>query len=228
MAKLIVIDGLDGSGKATQANKLFEYFKKNKYNAYKISFPAYESPSSTAVQMYLNGELGSDPLALNPYMCSTFYAVDRAIQYTKTLKGIFDQPDAVIVADRYISANIIHQGGKIQDICERKKFFQWAYDFETNLMKIPRDDITIFLDVPVWKSQELMLQRYNGNSEKRDIHEASVKYLEMCHDSANTAVDILRESGYNWVRVNCLNRENNLRTVDDIFNSILKLAETVM
>ena len=117
MAKLIVIDGLDGSGKATQTELLKQYLEKEKqYKVYKISFPDYESDSSAPVKMYLSGELGSDPETLNPYMCSAFYAVDRAIQYVKNIKAMMSEGDNVIVlADRYLSANIIHQGAKLKD-----------------------------------------------------------------------------------------------------------------
>ena len=121
MAKLIVIDGLDGSGKATQTELLKQYLENEKqYKVYKISFPDYASDSSAPVKMYLSGELGNDPEALNPYMCSAFYAVDRAIQYVKSIKAMMSEGDNVIVlADRYLSANIIHQGAKLKEESER-------------------------------------------------------------------------------------------------------------
>ena len=93
MGKLIAIDGLDGSGKATQVGRLYSYLKEQGKNVYRASFPEYKSESSRAVRMYLNKELGDDPYKLNPYACSTFYAIDRVIQFIMTLGDLYNQPD---------------------------------------------------------------------------------------------------------------------------------------
>src|SRR5699024_6210833 len=104
MAKLIVIDGLDGSGKATQVGLLKQYLEKiSKYKIYSLSFPDYDSESSAAVKMYLSGKLGNDPEALNPYMCSSFYAIDRAIQYVTKFKQYMEDDNAILISDRYLS-----------------------------------------------------------------------------------------------------------------------------
>ena len=125
MAKLIVIDGLDGSGKATQVGLLKQYLEKiSKYKIYSLSFPDYDSESSAAIKMYLSGKLGNDPEALNPYMCSSFYAIDRAIQYVTKFKQYMEDDNAILISDRYLSANIIHQGAKIKDSEERHKFYE--------------------------------------------------------------------------------------------------------
>lgn len=109
MGKLIVIDGLDGSGKATQVGRLYSYLKEQGRNVHKASFPEYSSGSSKAVRMYLNKELGDDLYKLNPYACSSFYAVDRVIQFIMTLGDLYNEPDSIILCDRYISANVIYQ-----------------------------------------------------------------------------------------------------------------------
>lgn len=230
MGKIVVIDGLDGSGKGTQTNMLYNWLKDNLYNAHKIRFPEYNSPSSSAVKMYLNGELGNNASELNPYMCSTFYAVDRVIQYIKDFKEIYEQ-DSIIVSDRYISANIIHQGGKIKDVKLRNEFFKWAYEFETKLLGIPKEDITIILEVPVWKSQELITKRYHGDENKKDIHEDNTGYLQMCYESSNSAVEYLNKLGYKWEKINCINElegKGELKTREDIFGEVLEKVMSII
>lgn len=233
MAKLIVIDGLDGSGKATQTELLKQYLEKEKqYKVYKISFPDYESDSSAPVKMYLNGELGSDPETLNPYMCSTFYAVDRAIQYIKNIKAMMSEGDNVIVlADRYLSANIIHQGAKLKDEFKRHSFYEWDYEFETKLVGIPQEDATIILSVPVEVSQKLMSHRYNNDESKKDIHESNIKYLEDCYFAATDACEYLRSKGYRWEMIKCetCNEQGDpvgIKSIDEIHKEIIqKLKE---
>ena len=228
MGKLIVIDGLDGQGKATQTELLVKYLKSNGYSkVYKVSFPDYQSESSAAVKMYLSGELGNDPEKLNPYMCSSFYAVDRAIQCVKYINNLLADEDAIIIADRYLSANIIHQGAKIRDIEKRHKFYKWDYEYETCLLGIPKEDITIILSVPVQISQKLILARYSGDDTKRDIHESDIKYLNDCYEQANDAYEYLSSIGYNWSLIHCeTDDKSNIKSIEDIHNSIVnKLKE---
>lgn len=220
MGKLIVIDGLDGSGKATQAEILYSKLKNMGKNAYKVDFPDYTSDSSAAVKMYLTGQLGKEASKINPYMCGLFYTVDRAIQFTKRINDIYNQNDSIIICDRYISANVIHQGSKLLSTNDKNKYFEWIYDLEVNKVGLPRDDITIILSLPVEISQRLMSKRYNNHEEKKDIHEADIKYLEMCFDTVDKAVKHLNEIGYNWIKIDCSNKDNNIRTKEEIENDI--------
>ena len=221
MGKLIVIDGLDGSGKATQTELAKRELEKLGYNVYSTSFPNYNSQSSAAVKMYLNGELGTDATKLNPFMCSTFYAVDRAIQFQKELYSIYDKPNTILLADRYISANIIHQGGKFKNTEDMIKFFLWDYDLEVNHIGIPHEDITIALDVPVAVGQKLMTSRYNGHEEKKDIHESNVTYLENCHKTLEVACENLPNFGHNWVKILCSEDNETIRGINDIHTDIM-------
>lgn len=228
MAKLIVIDGLDGSGKATQVGLLKQYLEKiSKYKIYSLSFPDYDSESSAAVKMYLSGKLGNDPEALNPYMCSSFYAIDRAIQYVTKFKQHMEDDNAILIQDRYLSANIIHQGAKIKDSEERHKFYEWVYDYETKLIGIPKEDITIILSVPVDISQKLMTSRYNGDNSKKDIHEANVKYLKDCYFAAHDAYNYLKSKGYAWDMIHCETvLGDNIKSIEAIHVEIIqKLKE---
>lgn len=226
-ATLIAIDGLDGGGKRTQSEILYNRLKNKGYKVHLVSFPFYESKSSSAVKMYLDGEITKDTMELNPYICSSFYAVDRVIQYKKNLEKLMEDEDAIIILDRYISSNIIHQGGKIKDLATRKQFFRWAYDYETRLLGIPKEDITVVLDVPVWKSQELLKERYNNDESSMDIHESNVKYLNMCYDSMNSALVILNEEGYNWVKVDCV-VDKEMRSKEDIADEIMGHIEYLL
>lgn len=220
MARFIVIDGLDGCGKATQTELLKQALEKMGKKVVKISFPDYDSDSSAPVKMYLSGKLGDDPELLNPYMCGSFYAVDRFIQYVTDWKKYFDEDDnTIIIADRYLSANIIHQGGKIEDKAEREKYIKWCYEYESNLCGLPKEDVTILLTVLPKVSQKLMTERYNGHEEKKDIHEANIGYLNNCYNSLSETLDIIKHNNIaNWVSIDCTeySSDNNNLTIKDI------------
>lgn len=191
------------------------------------SFPDYESESSSAVRMYLKGELGKDPCSLNPYMCSMFFTVDRAIQYMKNIKDILNKDDSIVVCDRYISANLIHQGAKIKDIEERHKFYDWCYEFETETIGLPREAVTIILSLPVEISQKLMSVRYNGDSSKKDIHENSIAYLKECYDTSMDVYKHLKSKGFTWEMVDCKDKDtDSIKPIEVIHNEIIeKLKE---
>lgn len=228
MGKLIAIDGLDGSGKATQVGRLYSYLKEQGKNVYRASFPEYKSESSRAVRMYLNKELGDDPYKLNPYACSTFYAIDRVIQFIMTLGDLYNQPDSIILCDRYISANIIHQASKLSSQEERKKLFDWLYDTEVNKLGIPHEDITIVLSVPVEVSQKLMDMRYKDGNGKKDLHESNVKFLQDCYDNIELAIEYLPTKSHNWVKIECSDGKGWIRSEDDIQAEILKIVTPIL
>lgn len=154
-------------------------------------------------------------------MCNNFYSVNRAVQYHKTFKQILEQLDSIIISDRYISANIIHQGAKISDELERQEFFKWTYDNEVNKMGLPLEAITIILRVSVWESQELIRNRYDND-------ESNVDYLEKCYNTVSSAVDYLKEIGYNWKVIACLNENNDMKTREEIMAEILGNIEDLL
>lgn len=228
MGKLIVIDGLDGSGKATQVGRLYSLLKNQGKDVYRASFPEYSSGSSKAVRMYLNGELGKDLYQLNPYMCSTFYAVDRAIQFVMSLQDLYDKPDSIILCDRYISANIIYQASKLSTEEERKKLFDWLYDTEVNKLGIPHEDITIALSVPVEVSQKLMDKRYKEDGGKKDLHESNVKFLTDCYENMKLAIDYLPTQGHNWVGIECSDGNGWILSENEIQSKILEVITPIL
>lgn len=228
MGKLIVIDGLDGSGKATQADILFKRLQSLGKNVHKASFPNYDSDSSMAVQMYLSGEMGSDAAKLNPFMCSLFYAIDRAIQFNKELYDIYNEPDSILICDRYFSANVIHQGSKFKTDAEKREFFEWVYDTEATKVGLPLDDITIVLRLPISVSQGLMSKRYSGDESKKDIHEADVAYLKKCYNTVDIAVEHLNNKGHNWVKIECDDGNNGIRTIEAIAKDIWQRVDGII
>ena len=217
--KLIIIEGSDGSGKATQTKKLYDRLEKNNYNIKKVEFPNYNSESSALVKMYLRGDFGKHAEDVDPYVCSTFFAVDRYASF-KTEWEEFYNDGGIIICDRYTTSNMIHQASKME-VEERDKYLEWLNDLEFNLYKIPKPDCVIFLDVPVEMSQKLMKDRNNkitGESEK-DIHESDFDYLKKSYENS-----LYIAKKYDWQRINCI-KDDNMRTIDDIHEEIYSIVK---
>ena len=223
MGKLIVIDGTDGSGKQTQMEMLEENLKKAGIKYKKISFPNYDSPSSSLVKMYLSGEFGNDADKISPYIASSFFAVDRYATYKKDLEEYYEN-GGLILADRYTTANMVHQAGKIHDKNERKKFLDWLWDLEFNIYRIPIPTKVFFLNMPTEYSLKLMENRKNkfDATAKKDIHESNKEYLKECYDSA---CEIAKE--YNWEEIKCV-KEGSIRTREDISNEIFEIVKKIV
>lgn len=218
--KLFIIEAGDGSGKATQAQRLADRLKDRGFKAAKISFPNYESPSSALIKMYLQGEFGSSPEDVNPYAASAFYAVDRYASYKKDW-GDFYRQGGILVADRYTTSNMVHQAAKISRPAERVAFLDWLFDLEFVKFQLPRPDAVIFLHMPPEVSFRLLRDRDSKtpNREKRDIHEEHEEFLE---SSYRNACRLAAE--YGWHTVDCC-REGALRTVEDIHQEIYELVQ---
>lgn len=215
MGKLFVIDGTDGSGKQTQFEKLKESLTKDKIDYKIVSFPNYNSPSSSLVKMYLSGEFGKDAKKISPYIASTFYAVDRYATFQTEYKNYYKN-GGIILADRYTTANMVHQAGKIENKEERKKFLDWLWDLEFNLYGLPVPTQVFFLNMPVEKSLELIKNRENKftHSTQKDIHESDEKHLL---DSYHAACEIAKD--YQWYEVKCI-KNDKIRTIEDIHTEI--------
>lgn len=182
MGKLIVIDGLDGSGKSTQLNLLETYLKENGYAYRQISFPDYDQPSSALVKMYLAGEFGEAADSVNAYAASSFYAVDRYASYKKFWERDYKE-GTPIVAARYATSNAIHQMAKLPK-SEWDAYLEWLEYYEYEQLGLPRPDAVVFLDMPLHIAQMLMSGRYHGDESKKDIHERDLAYLKQCRESA--------------------------------------------
>jgi dTMP kinase len=215
--KLIIIEGLDGSGKSTQIELLENYLKTQSVDYKKIKLPDYDSPSSTLVKMYLAGEFGSNASDVNAYAAGTFYAVDRYASFKLNWKKDYDN-GTLILADRYATSNSIYQMEKI-DSSEWDNYLDWSADFEYNKIGIPKPDLVIYLDMPVEISQKLMTSRYNGDEGKKDVHEANVEFLNKCRQSA-----LYTAQKQGWKVVSCSDGKEPL-SIDEIHNNIVKLID---
>ncbi len=214
MGKLIVLEGLDGSGKSTQLDLLPQNLEKNGIVCKKVSFPDYDNPSSTLVKMYLAGDFGSKPNDVNAYAASTFYGVDRYASY-KMNWGEFYGNGGTVVSGRYTTSNAVHQCSKLPE-SEWEGFLNWLYDFEYNKIAIPKPDKVIFLDMPIEVSQKLLSKRYEGDEEKKDIHEKDTEYLNRCRKAA-----IFTANYSNWDIIPC-SQDGEARSIEDIANDVLK------
>ncbi len=220
MGKLFVIDGTDGSGKQTQLEYLKDHLKNDNIDFRTVSFPNYESPSSSLVKMYLGGEFGDNAQEISPYVASTFYAADRYATYQKELKEYYEN-GGIIIADRYTTANMVHQAGKIHDEAERNKFLDWLFNLEFEIYKIPKPDVVFFLNMPVEKSSELMKDRANKitNDTKKDIHEKSKEHLEAAYKAACELVP-----KYGWNEIKCV-ENGEIRSRAEIHNEIYDIVK---
>jgi dTMP kinase len=173
---MIVIEGSDGSGKATQFNLLSERLKATGYDVEVFDFPRYDKDSSHFVKEYLNGHYGSAD-EISPYTASLFYALDR-YEASRDIKKALNQGKIALV-NRYVGSNMGHQGAKFEDPVEQRGFFVWEDNLEFQLLNIPRPTINIFLRVPAEISYELIAQKNKRNytTSIRDQHEADIQHL---------------------------------------------------
>ncbi len=171
----IVIDGTDGSGKATQTDLLVKRFKQENVPVETVSFPQYGTKSAGPTEEYLSGKYGS-ALEVGPYRGSIFFAVDR-YDASQRIRCWLENGMAV-VADRYVGSNMGHQGSKIQDLQERKKFFNWNMQLEFEIFDIPKPDVNVVLHVPAAVAQKLAQENTSKHCLTRDIHEEDLRHLE--------------------------------------------------
>ncbi len=213
MGRLIVIEGLDGSGKSTQLELLFKNLQDKGVDCRSVSFPNYEDDSSALVKMYLAGQFGSKPDDVNAYAASSFYAVDRYASFKKDW-GEYYNGGGTVVSGRYATSNAIHQCSKLPEE-DWVEFLSWMYDFEYKKLGIPEPDKVIFLDMPTEISQKLMDKRYDANGGHKDIHESDIEYLDKCRKAALFTAEY---SG--WTVISC-GRDGEPRTIEDIAEEIL-------
>lgn len=215
MGRLIVIEGLDGSGKNTQSEKLYKYLSEKGVKVRKIDFPNYESQSSALVRMYLSGELGSSPDDTNAYAASVFFACDRYVSYVTDWKSFLSEDNTVVIANRYTTANAYHQLAKMPKE-NWDSFLEWLWDFEFSKLGLPEPDTVLCFAVPPEISERNIEKRCAEKKVEKDIHEADSEYLERCYEAAKYAADKL-----GWHMIHCV--ENGVQlTIDEIFDTVLE------
>ncbi|MBT4857133.1 thymidylate kinase [Candidatus Uhrbacteria bacterium] len=185
--RLIVIDGTDGSGKATQTQLLVDRFKAENLPVETISFPQYGTKSAGSVEEYLSGKYGS-AYEVTGYQASVLFAVDRFDASFQIRKWLEDGIN--VITDRYVGANMGHQGSKITDPDKRKDFFAWEMEFEHELMGIPKPDINLILHVPSETAQTLMEGRELKSNLDKDIHEENAQHLK---DAEQAYLDMTKQ-----------------------------------
>lgn len=213
--KLFVMEGIDGSGKATQAQRLYEELLQKGIKVKKVSFPDYASDSSSLVRMYLDGQFGNRPGDVNPYAASSFYAVDRYASFKRNWEDFYGS-GGVVISDRYTTSNAIHQCAKLPQE-EWDDFLQWLFHYEYDLLGLPSPNRVFFLATSASVTEKLLLKRYSGDPSREDIHEADRIYMENAAKAADYCCASLE-----WTKINCV-QQGSMRTVEDIHEEILSL-----
>ena len=221
MGKFIVIDGLDGSGKGTQTDILVERLKSEGKRVKTLSFPVYESDSSLFVRMYLDGKFGKNPSDTNAYAASMFFACDRYISYKTDWIRDIEDPDTYVIANRYTSANAVHQLSKLPAE-DYDGFLEWLFDLEYGKMGLPAPDLVLYLCVPPEVSEALIKSRSSQTGRETDIHENDKRHLS---DSYKAALYSAEKLG--WKKIDCA-RGPALRTREDIHKEILRAVEALL
>ena len=217
---LIVLEGLDGSGKGTQTKLLAESLEGRGVPLRHVTFPDYDSPSSALVRMYLDGEFGSEPEDVNAYAASAFYAVDRFASFKRDWKTDYDR-GTLILCDRYATSNLVYQMGKLPRE-QWGQYLAWVEDLEYGKLGIPRPDAVLYLDMPIEISQKLLLSLYHGDSGKKDIHESHLEFLRSCRECARFAGERL-----GWQVISC-ESGGEPRPVEDIRRAVAEAVEPLL
>lgn len=214
---IIVIEGIDGSGKSTQMSMLKKRLDVLGVKHHALDFPRYDRPGGQLAKLYLQGAFGKNPKDVNPYAASSFYAVDRISSYLEDWRDIYEQ-GTLIISDRYTTSNATHHGSKFPPE-ERAGFFDWLFTFEYDYLGLPHPDIVIFMDMPVDNVVSLL----NKRSADGDIHEKDTAYLQLCRESALQAAKL-----YNWKRVDCVGTNGEPRPQQDINDDIFTLIKEIL
>jgi dTMP kinase len=216
---LTVIEGIDGSGKGTQAARLIASLQAAGVRCELFSFPRYQQTQFGAkIGDFLNGRFGSLD-QVSPFLVSLLFAGDRFESKRLLLNAIHEND--IVICDRYVASNIAHQAAKVTGP-ERQELIDWVIHVEHQLYELPHPDRTIFLDLPVSKATELIAMKAQRSYTERaaDLQEADTEYLQKVHDVYVQLSTI--EAG--WVRIDCLNGDD-IKSVDLIAESVLSVIK---
>jgi len=219
----IVIDGTDGSGKATQVKILEDRLKKEGREVVVVDFPRYGNPSAFFVEKYLNGQYGTAE-EVGSQITSIFYACDRYDAKFEMQQHLAE--GKILLANRYVSANMGHQGGKISDKKERQIFLEWLYNLEYNIFGLPKPDINIILHVAPEIGQRLVDQKGHRdyvNGRKRDLHEKDINHLKMAE---NAYLDIAQNYP-DFILIECV-KENQIMSREEIHQIIWDKVQSLL
>ena len=206
--KLIVFEGTDGSGKATQTALLCQELEKRGVPFRKLEFPRYQEESSA-----LGGAFGTDPSDVNAYAASVFYSVDRYASYKQDWGGFYES-GGLLIADRYTTSNAVHQTAKLPPE-QRDAFLDWLFDFEYRLLGLPEPTRVLYLDMPTEATERMMRRRESDTHTTADIHERDEDYLRRCRENA---AHVVARCG--WTRIDCA-AGGQPRSIEEIHRDVM-------
>ena len=218
--KLIVLEGIDGSGKSTQYQKLCQRLESDGTAFRKLVFPRYDKDSSALIRAYLGGEFGTRPSDVNAYAASTFFAVDRYASYMTEWRDYYEA-GGLLLCDRYTTSNACHQGSKLSGE-ERRRFFDWLYEFEFGLLGLPRPSLVVYLDTEPDVSRRALRRREEATHTRADIHEQDLQYLSDSLSAGREAAE-----RYGWQQVRCA-ANGEMRPVEDIHEEIYAAVSALL
>ena len=219
LGRLIVFEGIDGSGKSTQFDLLCDRLSGEGTDFVRLRFPRYSEPSSALIRMYLGGDFGDDPDAVNAYAASSFFAVDRYASFMQDWRRNYEG-DTMILTDRYTTSNAIHQGAKLTPE-RRGHFFAWLYEYEFRLLGLPEPDLVFFMDIDSKLATKRLERRQADTGTVGDIHEKDLLFLDSCSLSGRQAA-----AHYGWHKINCF-LDGNERSIEEIHNEIYTVLKHV-
>lgn len=215
--KLIVIEGaLDGIGKTTQYEMLYNHLKQDGIKTINHHFPSYGTYQAKGVEEYLKGSYGQ-PSELSPYFINSLYAVDRGVTWYKYLKTLYENGN-IILLDRYTTSSLIYQSALISDVNKKKDFINYVIDFEYQKIGIKEPDNVIFLTAPFDLITRMRNARLENEGLSNDIHESNLDFMKKVYENAMFVADYL-----SWNKIEC-NYGNNIRKKEDIHEDIYKLV----
>lgn len=219
--KLVVIEGSDASGKGTQSKLLIKRLKKEGYKTAYFDFPAYETKAGKKIASYLRGEYGNLQ-DISPYFASSLYADDRLNFGDSIAKKL--KEGRIVVINRYVLSNKAHQSVKIESKAERENFFKWIDELEYAKNKLPKEDILIYLYVPVDISLEW--NKKNGKKAylkgKEDIHVSNVDYLKKVEKQYLELVKI-----NNYIKIDCV-KEGKELSIEEVHEEIWNILSKAL
>lgn len=220
--QLIILEGTtDGIGKSTQLKRLQQHLEADGIRVASHHFPTYYSYQGKGVEKYLAGEYGT-PEEVSPYFVNSLYAYDRAITWRIKLKNLYNRGHTILL-DRYTTSSLIYQSALIKSVRERRKFIDYATDFEYNKLGIGQPDLVLFLRVPLELATKLRCQRTENEGVANDIHETDKEFLQKVYDNALFVADYLH-----WTSINCTNADGTaIRSIDDIHQDIYRAVKNL-
>lgn len=212
----LTIEGTDGSGKATQSALITYELRKHGHSVLKCNFPRYAEPSAWFVTEYLNGNFGTLE-EISAQKASLFYALDRFAAAKEITIAL--EKGRIVISDRFVASNLAHQGSKIDDDTERRRFMRWAEDLEFNILGIPRPDYNIILFVTPEISQALVDQknpRKHLKGKKRDIQEDNLDHLTKTY---RVYRQLVKRDPKRYRAIECV-ENGKLLTIPDVFEKV--------